>query len=259
MVLMPMRFPTGFVGHGAPTNALNDERGRMWKAWADQLQTPLAILSISAHYEQAPPSIGATTTLPLIYDFWGFSEPLYNIKYAAPGAPDLAKRVESLLSSDAHVAREESRGLDHGTWVPLLHMYPDAEIPVLQLSLPWTNDPKQMFVLGQKLAPLRDEGVFILASGNLVHNLRAADWSSGPTPAWAADFDNWTKEILSENRDDELQNYRSNPLAATCHPTQEHFVPLLVAAGAASEHDAVSFPIEDFELASLSMRCVQFG
>ena len=157
------------------------------------------------------------------------------------------------------MAREEWRGLDHGTWVPLLHMYPDANIPVVQLSLPWTNEPEKMFALGQELAPLREDGVFILGSGNLVHNLRAADWSSGPTPEWAAEFDHWISEVLTEDRDDQLQDYRTNPLAATCHPTQEHFVPLLVAAGAASEHDEVSFPIEDFEFGSLSMRCVQFG
>ena len=253
-----MRFPTGFVGHGAPTNAVNAERGVDWSGWVASMPTPSAVLSISAHYEQAPPSLGATTEVPLIYDFWGFPDPLYEIEYPAPGAPDLARRVEKLLGSTT-VVREEDRGLDHGTWVPLLHMYPQADVPVLQLSLPWTNDPVRMFELGTALAPLRDEGVFILGSGNLVHNLRAADWSNGPTPDWAAEFDHWLAEILAEDRDDLLQDYRSNPLSAACHPTQEHFVPLLVAAGAATEHDSVTFPIEDFELGSLSMRCVQFG
>ena len=186
-----MRFPTGFVGHGAPTNALNDERGADWAAWSASLPRPEAILSISAHFEQEPPSVGATTTTPLIYDFWGFPEPLYSIEYAAPGAPWLADRVESLLGLDARVERQEERGLDHGAWAPLLHMYPEADVPVLQLSLPWTNDPMKMFELGARLAPLRDAGVFILGSGNLVHNLRAADWTGGPTPSWAAEFDHW--------------------------------------------------------------------
>ena len=254
-----MRFPTGFVGHGAPTNALNGARGETWRRWSQALPSPTAILSISAHYEQAPPSLGATTTAPLIYDFWGFPDPLYQIDYPAPGAPEVARRVEALLTTETNVVREEDRGLDHGTWVPLLHMYPAADVPVFQLSLPWTNDPRKMFELGRKLAPLRDEGVFILGSGNLVHNLRAADWSNGPTPEWAAEFDNWITEVLAEDREQDLQDYRDNPLAGICHPTQEHFVPLLVAAGAASEHDEVSFPIEDFELGSLSMRCVQFG
>lgn len=254
-----MKFPTGFVGHGAPTNAVNDQRGATWRAWAEALPIPTAILSISAHYEQAPPALGATTTAPLIYDFWGFPDPLYEIEYAAPGAPEVADRVERLLSPDAEVVRDEGRGLDHGTWVPLLHMYPGADIPVLQLSLPWTNEPDRMFELGTRLAPLRDEGVFILGSGNLVHNLRAADWSSGPTPGWAAEFDHWISEVLAEDRDRDLQDYRRNPLSGICHPTQEHFVPLLVAAGAASEHDEVSFPVEDFEYGSLSMRSVQFG
>lgn len=254
-----MRFPTGFVGHGAPTNATNETRGSDWRAWADALPTPKAILSISAHYEQAPPSLGATKTVPLIYDFWGFPDPLYQIGYPAPGAPEIASRVEQLLGGNALVERDEGRGLDHGTWVPLLHMYPDADIPVLQLSLPWTNEPQRMFELGRTLAPLRDDGVFILGSGNLVHNLRAADWSGGPTPGWAAEFDHWIEEVLSDDRDDLLQDYRRNPLSGVCHPTQEHFVPVLVAAGAASEHDEVTFPVRDFELGSLSMRCVQFG
>lgn len=254
-----MGFPTGFVGHGAPTNALNAERGATWRQWAEALPEPTAVLSISAHFEQTPPSLGATTTTPLIYDFWGFPEPLYQIVYEAPGAPQVADRVESLLATETSVAREENRGLDHGTWVPLLHMYPAADVPVVQLSLPWTDDPRRMFELGRQLAPLRDEGVFILGSGNLVHNLRAADWSSGPTPQWAADFDHWVAQTLTNDRDDDLQDYRSNPIAGICHPSQEHFVPLLVAAGAASEHDEVTFPIEDFEYGSLSMRCVQFG
>jgi len=238
---------------------LNQARGTTWRAWSEALPEPSAILSISAHYEQAPPSIGATATIPLVYDFWGFPDPLYQIEYTAPGAPDLADRLEQLLSGFTHVAREEDRGLDHGTWVPLLHMYPEADIPVLQLSLPWTNEPRKMFDLGQKLAPLREDGVFILGSGNLVHNLRAADWSSGPTPDWASEFDHWLSETLLQDRDGDLQEYRRNPLAGICHPTHEHFVPLLVAAGAANEHDDVWFPVEDFELGSLSMRSVQFG
>ena len=254
-----MRFPTGFVGHGAPTNAVDPARGGTWRGWAESLPTPSAILSISAHSDQAPPSLGATTTVPLIYDFWGFPDPLYSLEYPAPGAPEVADHVEQLLRPHAEVAREERRGLDHGAWVPLLHMYPNADIPVVQLSLPWTNDPAKMFELGQSLAPLRDDGAFILGSGNLVHNLRAADWSNGPTPEWASEFDHWLSEVLVEDRDSDLQAYRSNPLAGICHPTQEHFVPLLVAAGAATEHDAVTFPVEDFELGSLSMRSVQFG
>lgn len=254
-----MSFPTGFVGHGAPTNALNAERGATWRAWAEELPVPSAILSISAHYEQTPPSLGATTTVPLIYDFWGFPKPLYEITYGAPGAPEVADAVEHLLSSETTVARQEDRGLDHGTWVPLRHMYPTAAIPVVQLSLPWTDDPHRMFDLGRRLAPLREEGVFILGSGNLVHNLRAADWSSGPTPGWAGEFDHWISQVLLDDRDADLQDYRSNPLTGICHPTQEHFVPLLVAAGAASVHDEVTFPVADFEYGSLSMRCVQFG
>lgn len=241
-------------------NACDAERGATWRTWAEALPEPTAILSISAHYEQAPPTLSSTSTLPLIYDFWGFPQPLYDLKYAAPGAPGLADRVESLLTSHLDVARDESRGLDHGTWVPLLHMYPDADIPVLQLSIPWTNDPHRMFELGGALAPLRDDGVFILGSGNLVHNLRLVDWEGASgTPEWADDFDHWLAEALDAGNSPELEDYRAHPLARICHPTHEHFVPILAVAGAANEHDEVTYPVAGFELGSISARCVQFG
>ena len=241
-------------------NAVDEDRGASWRAWAETLPEPSAILSISAHYEQAPPTLSATSTLPLIYDFYGFPQPLYELEYAAPGAPILAEQVEALLASHLDVARDESRGLDHGTWVPLLHMYPDAAVPVLQLSIPWTNDPHRMFELGRALAPLREDGVFILGSGNLVHNLRLVDWEgTAGTPEWAGEFDHWLAETLDAGSSPDLEEYRTHPLARICHPTHEHFVPILAIAGAAGEHDPITFPIEGFELGSISARCVQFG
>lgn len=255
-----MTFPTGFVGHGSPMNALDPERGATWRAWAADLPTPTAVLSISAHFEQAPPTLSATSTLPLIYDFWGFPQQLYDLEYSAPGAPQVAGTVERLLAGLVTVARDETRGLDHGTWVPLRHMYPEADIPILQLSIPWTDDPHRMFELGRALAPLRAEGVFILGSGNLVHNLRLVDWEeTRGTPAWANEFDGWLAEALDAGNAPRLEQYQSHPLAQICHPTREHFVPILTVAGAASEHDQVTYPVEGFELGSISARCVQFG
>ena len=151
------------------------------------------------------------------------------------------------------------RGLDHGAWVPLSRMFPDATVPVVQLSIPWTNDPAEMLYLGTRLRPLRDEGVLILGSGNLVHNLRRVDWSSdAPVVSWAAEFDAWVADALAEGESGALTAYRDHPLATTAHPTHEHFVPVLVAAGAAGE-DAPRFPITGFEMGSISARSVQFG
>ena len=167
--------------------------------------------------------------------------------------------VERLLSPSLDVQRDELRGLDHGAWLPLMHMYPAADIPVVQLSIPWTNDPERMVHFGQALAPLRDEGILLLGSGNLVHNLGRVDWSGGPSPSWAVDFDGWLGGVLLDGDRERLQAYRSHPLAAISHPTHEHFAPILAVAGAAGAGETVSFPLEGFELGSVSRRVVRFG
>lgn len=250
--------PVGFVGHGAPTLAIDPGKGGDLTRWARGMAKPRAILVVSAHWENTPATAGATRMRDLLYDFSGFPRELYELRYESPGAPDLARRLSSLVPGGV---REEDRPLDHGVWVPLIHMAPDADIPVLQLSLPSRGGPQGLFELGRSLAPLQDEGVFIMGSGNVVHNLRRIDWSEGPAPGWAQEFDQWVAETLASADYDGLVDYRGkSPGLTMAHPTEEHFQPLLVAAGAASVRGSMSsFPVEGFEYGSISRRCVQFG
>jgi 4,5-DOPA dioxygenase extradiol len=254
------RVPALFLAHGAPP--LLDEAGwvRELAAWSAELPRPQSILMISAHWEERPVTIGATRTVPLIYDFHGFPRRYYEQKYPAPGAPALAERVRDVLQATQPVADAPERGLDHGAYVPLVAMYPNADVPVLQMSLP-SEDPQELFDLGRALQELRDEGVLIIGSGFITHNLRTIDWSgeSAPPP-WAQEFDTWTAEALARRDVDALLDYqRKGPGAQMALPTREHFVPLLVALGAAAEGEAVQFPISGFWMGSLTRRSVQFG
>lgn len=252
--------PSIFLAHGAPP--LLDDAGWVGelRAWARALPTPEAVLMLSAHWEERPITIGATTTVPLVYDFYGFPERYYEQRYPAPGAPELAGRVRTLLSPGQPVVDDPGRGLDHGAYVPLVAMYPDANVPVLQASLPSLN-PQELFTLGQALAPLRAEGVLIVGSGFLTHNLRAVDWSPhAATPSWASDFDAWAAEALRRHDVDAILDYkRRAPEVRLALPTHEHFVPLIVALGAAGGSGPVSFPIDGFWLGSMTRRSVQFG
>lgn len=200
---------------------------------------------------------GATTPVPLVHDFYGFPRHHYEQQYRSPGAPELATRLRALVKG---AVDEPKRGLDHGAYVPLVAMYPKADVPVLQASLP-SLEPRELFTLGKSLAPLRDEGVLIIGSGFITHNLRAVDWDDEfPTPQWAAEFDQWTAEALLEKDVDALMQYRERaPGVRMALPTHEHFVPLLVAMGAALEEKAPAFPIEGFWMGSLTRRSVQFG
>jgi 4,5-DOPA dioxygenase extradiol len=253
--------PVIFVAHGSPY-LLDDE------AWVDELRTwgaalprPKSILMFSAHWEQRPVTIGATRTAPLLYDFYGFPEKYYRVTYPAPGAPELAERVRELVGPVQPFIDEPERGLDHGAYVPLVAMYPDADVPVLQVSLP-TLEPRALFQLGRELAPLRNEGVLVVGSGFLTHNLRAVDPSEGsPTPAWASEFDAWSADVLVRRDVDALLDYRTRaPGVRQSLPTQEHFVPVIVAMGAAEEEPrAVQFPITGYHWSSLTKRSVQWS
>ena len=243
----PGRLPALYLGHGAPP-LLDDA---LWvaelKRWARDLPRPKSILMISAHWENAPLTVGATTTVPLVYDFWGFPEKYYQIKYPAPGAPDLAASVAALMPSGQSLHQDPNRGLDHGAFVPLLVMYPEADIPVLQMSLP-TNDPKKLLALGQQLAPLRDEGVLIMGSGFMTHNLRGLNWGTHDAPAWSAEFDHWVAEAIAARDIDSLLDYKVKaPAARVAHPTTEHFDPIFTILGAAgASPDDIETPIEGF-------------
>lgn len=253
------KMPVGFVAHGSPTLALDPVKGADLQRWFDR--RPRAVLVVSAHWEEAPPTIGTTKTRELMYDFYGFPKPLYELEYPAPGAPEVASDVEKRLRAAGVPVARDDRPLDHGVWVPMLHMAPEADIPIVQLSMPSDWGPDRLFELGRTLAPLRDEGIYILGSGNLVHNLRRIDWSeSGEIPAWATEFDDWAKNTLESGDFDGLRDFTAkSPSLQIAHPTVEHFLPVLVTAGAASRgFGEVRTRVEGFEFGSISRRSIEF-
>jgi 4,5-DOPA dioxygenase extradiol len=255
---MGERMPVGFIGHGNPLNVAIEARHEPWRRWATSLPRPRSILTISAHWEDSPVTIGRTRDHDeLVYDFYGFPSFMYELRYPAPGAPALADRVEALVGPRFPVLRSD-RGIDHGAWCPLKRMYPEADVPLLQLSMPARMTEEELFALGRELAPLRDEGVFILATGNLVHDLRHANFAGDvPPPGYVEAFDGWVAGALSRRDDRALQEWREvAPDALRSHPSAEHYRPVLVAAGAAGE-DAARFPVEGFEHGTIARRCVQ--
>ncbi len=252
--------PVVFIAHGAPP-LLDDEA---WKAelaaWATALPKPKSILVLSAHWESRPVAIGATQPVPLVYDFYGFPERYYGVQYPSPGAPELAARVRDLLSAaGTSFVDDPKRGLDHGTYVPLLSMYSAADVPVLQVSLPGL-DPKELYALGRALAPLRSEGVLLAGSGFLTHNMRALGQST--TPPWAEEFDAWSADVLARRDVDALLDFKKrSPSARLAHPREEHFAPVIAAAAAAESAGAVTFPISGWwKIApAFTRRSAQFG
>ncbi|CRK60663.1 FIG074102: hypothetical protein [Alloactinosynnema sp. L-07] len=228
-----------YLSHGAPPLADDPLWTQQLRDWSAEIDRPSAILIVSAHWEEAPLTLGATETVPLVYDFWGFPEHYYQVTYPAPGAPALAARVRALLRSQATpIADDSARGLDHGAYVPLVEMYPDADIPVLQISMP-TLDPAALVEIGRKLAPLRDEGVLIIGSGFFTHNLRAMTprlGSGHAPPLWSSEFDDWGGEAILANDLDALIDFEHKaPAAKLAHPRTEHFAPLFVALGASAD------------------------
>lgn len=231
------RAPVLFLSHGAPPLADDPLWTRELAAWSAILDKPASILMVSAHWEAAPITLSSTTGAPLLYDFWGFPQKYYQVRYAAPPAPELAATTERLLAqAGLPTARDETRGLDHGGYVPLVEMYPEADVPVVQLSLP-TLDPRTLFAVGQRLAPLRDEGTLIVGSGFTTHNLawfRPSNPSDGPVPSPSAEFDQWAAGAMASGDIDALLDFTHDaPAARLAHPRTEHWAPLYVALGAA--------------------------
>jgi 4,5-DOPA dioxygenase extradiol len=257
----PPKMPVIFLAHGSPL--LLDDGGWVAElgAWAKAMPRPRAVLMLSAHWVDRPITLGATRPVPLVYDFYGFPARFYQATYPSPPAPELASRLRGLLQAQP-VAEAPDRGLDHGAYVPLVCMYPGADVPVLQVSLP-TLEPAELFRLGRALAPLRREGVLVVGSGFLTHNLRSMDFSSGATPpAWAKEFDAWTADVLTRRDVDALLAYRERaPGVRQALPTHEHFVPVVVALGAAVDDASAmpSFPISGFTYGTATRRSVQFG
>jgi 4,5-DOPA dioxygenase extradiol len=252
--------PVIFAAHGAPV--LLDDAGWVGElaAWSRALPRPKGVLMVSAHWEERPTTLGATKTVPLVYDFYGFPERYYQTKYPAPGAPQLASRVRELLrQKDIAVAQDTHRGLDHGAYVPLVAMYPEADVPVLQVSMP-ALDARELFKLGEAFGPLRDEGVLIFGSGFLTHNMRYAFKPGIPT--WAREFDRWAEDALLRFDVDALLDFQERaPAARMALPTWEHYAPLLVAAGAVGEaRPTATFPITGFwKDGAFTRRSVQFA
>ncbi len=256
----PARMPALYLSHGAPPLADDPLWPGQLAAWSASLPRPTAILMVSAHWEEAPLAIGATEPVPLVYDFWGFPEHYYQVTYAAPGAPQLAASVRKLLrgaASDTPVQDVPDRGLDHGAYVPLVEMFPDADVPVLQISMP-TLDPRKLMEIGRRLAPLRDEGVLIVGSGFFTHNLAALRQSG--IPGWSSEFDDWGRQALAAGDVDALLDFENKaPAGRLAHPRTEHFAPLFVTLGAAADELGSGRSVIDGFWLGMAKRSVQFG
>ena len=255
---MTTPMPALYIGHGAPPLLDDPIWSDQLAAWAKDLPRPKAILIVSAHWESAPVSLTASSA-PLVYDFGGFAPRYYQMTYETPDATALAQRVAAMMPAGEPVHQHPSRGLDHGAWVPLRIMYPEADIPVLQMSLP-TDDPTRLLALGERLRPLRDEGVLIVGSGFLTHGLPfLTEWRiDAKVPGWSADFDAWAGDALARGDVDALASYRDTaPGMLYSHPTVEHYTPLFVTLGAATDPEEAGIQVIDGFWMGLSKRSLQ--
>jgi 4,5-DOPA dioxygenase extradiol len=259
---MSVRLPTIFFGHGNPMNALHaNDWSRGWAAIGQRLPRPRAVLSISAHWYLPGTAVTAGAASRTIHDFGGFPRELFEVQYAAPGDLALARRVGELLSP-LNVRADLSWGLDHGTWSVLRHVFPAADVPVVQLSIDETQPPAFHYRLGQLLRPLRDEDILVIGSGDIVHNLHTYAWGRHPAEPfdWALRFEKKARELMLQGDHASLVDYALlGPDAELSVPTPEHYLPLLYVLGASDEADALTFPVEGVDGGSISMLCVQYG
>ncbi len=255
------KMPVLFVGHGNPMNAITDNRySQSWKSIGEQLPVPNAVLCISAHWLTKGTFVTMAEQPKTLHDFGGFPKELFAVQYPATGTPDYARRLISSIKSIT-VQEDFAWGLDHGAWSILKNMYPNANIPVFQMSIDATKPPLYHFNLAKELFELRNQGVLILASGNIVHNLGILSWD-GKIKAfdWALEFDAFVKNNIIDNNPLALIDYQKlGKLATLAHPTNEHYLPLLYALGLRDNTDTVQFFNEDMDLGSLSMRSVVFS
>jgi 4,5-DOPA dioxygenase extradiol len=259
---MPERMPALFVGHGSPMNAIEDNRwSRAFRELAARLERPKSVLAVSAHWFVGGTRVTDHSHPPTIHDFGGFPRALHEVEYPAPGDPVLAERVRSLLGED-RVALDDRRGLDHGVWSVMIHLFPQADVPVVQVSLDERLTPREHYQLARPLRRLRDEGVLLLASGNVTHNLgyamRRHAEGDDSTPDWATRFDEAVKRACAERDGEALARLLETEDGRMAQPSPDHFLPILYVAAAADERDEVSFPVEGFDWGSLSMRSVVF-
>lgn len=252
-----MSLPVLFLSHGSPMHAIQPGAVReVWQRIARELPRPKAILIASAHWETDAPAVTASAKPETIHDFYGFPKPLYEIQYPAKGDPGLASRSLALIK-DFRATADPIRGLDHGAWSPLLHMYPEADIPVVQVAVQTALGPKHHLALGRALAPLAAEGVLIIGSGHMTHNLR--DRAAGGPAPYAVRFQAWVKERIDARALDELADYRSlSPDGVRAHPTDEHFLPLFFALGAAGDRYKAERLYDGIETSALAMDAYRF-
>jgi 4,5-DOPA dioxygenase extradiol len=253
------KMPVLFVGHGSPMNAIEHNAfTKTLHGVSARLPKPKAVCVVSAHWVTSGSQVLASVQPRTIHDFSGFPRPLYEVQYPAPGAPAEAER----LARNLEIGRDETWGLDHGAWSVLRHMYPNADVPASQLSLDERRSFKEHLELGREIQALRERGVLILGSGNIVHNLGRIDWNN-PSGAydWAVEFDAKVKAAVEAHDADTLAQPQKwgETLLATAHPSVEHYLPLLYCMGSTDERDAVSYPYEGFDFGSISMRMILFG
>jgi 4,5-DOPA dioxygenase extradiol len=259
-MIKPM--PVIFFGHGNPMNAIEDNYySRTWAAIGREIPKPAAILAISAHWYGPGTAVTAMAAPRTIHDFGGFPAELYKVKYPAPGNPALAGRVKELLAP-LPVELDQDWGLDHGTWSVLTHVFPGADVPVVQLSLDETQTSEFHYNLGKQLAPLRDEGILVIGSGNLVHNLHSYAWGRRPAQPfdWAVRFEEQARSFLQAGEDAPLVAYENLGRDAMLSiPTPDHYLPLLYILALRRAEDRLSFPVEGVDGGSISMLSIQLG
>jgi 4,5-DOPA dioxygenase extradiol len=253
------RMPALFLAHGNPMNAIADnDYTRAMSRLADDLPRPKAVLVVSAHWGTQGTLVLASEHPRTVHDFGGFPRELYEVEYAAPGASEYARIVRDLLPG---VSADTSWGLDHAAWTPLRHMWPDADVPVFELSVDMRIRPEAHWELGERLAPLREAGVLVVGGGNIVHSFVGIDWSDDATPRpWAEEFDAWVADALVRGDRESLVHYESaGEIARRSFATNEHYLPLLYPAAIAESDEPVTFPHTGIEMATMSMRCVRWG
>ncbi|HMD95395.1 MAG TPA: class III extradiol ring-cleavage dioxygenase [Trebonia sp.] len=252
--------PALYMGHGAPPLLDDPEWMGQLAAWAHAMPKPRGILIVSAHWEAAPLMLSAPGAgTPLVYDFGGFAPRYYSLTYRTPDASALAREVASVMPDASPVHQHPSRGLDHGAWVPLKVMYPLADVPVLQLSIP-TQDPSRLMALGARLRPLRESGVLVIGSGFLTHGLPFITMeiiTGGVVPAWSSEFDAWAAAALADGDVETLASYRKAPGMPYAHPTVDHFLPLFVTLGAATDPSKPAETVIDGYWMGFAKRSVQ--
>jgi 4,5-DOPA dioxygenase extradiol len=256
-----IRMPALFVGHGSPMNAIADNSyTRALAAMGTSLPRPKAILVVSAHWLSRGSYVGGSARPTTIHDFYGFPQELYDLSYPAPGSPGAAKMTMEMLRKMDAMA-DMGRGLDHGAWAVLLHMYPQADIPVYQLSIDRARSLDEMYLIGRLVRDLRDKGILIIGSGNITHNLgQIAPEEDAEVMPWAEEFDAKVANFLQRGDHKALTQYESwGEIARLAQPSNDHYLPLMYATGVAHESESIEFFHEGFQHGSISMRCVKFG